>query len=91
MSELDILFYILSSMSVLFGALVVLTSSPIYSSLYLVMSMLSVAGIFMTLNAPFIAGIQIIVYAGAVLVLFVMVLMLFDLKRETKAFTKGRF
>ena len=56
-SELDILFYILSGMAVAFGALVVMASSPIYSSLYLVMSMLSVAGIFMTLNAPFIAGV----------------------------------
>ena len=90
MSELDILFYILSGMAVAFGALVVMASSPIYSSLYLVMSMLSVAGIFMTLNAPFIAGVQIIVYAGAVVVLFVMVLMLFDVGKETKAFTKGR-
>jgi NADH-quinone oxidoreductase subunit J len=44
------------------------------------MTMVSVAAIFVTLQAYFLAGVQLIVYAGAVMVLFVMVLMLFDLK-----------
>jgi NADH-quinone oxidoreductase subunit J len=51
--------------------------------------MVSIAGLFVLLNAFFIAGVQLIVYAGAVMVLFVMVLMLFDLKHEMKAFSKG--
>lgn len=90
MSELDILFYVLAFNTLFFGSLVVLSKNPLFSSLHLVLSMLSVAGLFMTLNATFIAAVQIIVYAGAVLVLFVIVLMLFDLKHEYKAFTKGK-
>jgi NADH-quinone oxidoreductase subunit J len=85
----DILFYILGFISVFCAAGVVLSQNPIYSALYLAASMISVAGIFVTLNAYFIAGVQIIVYAGAVTVLFVMVLMLFDLKHEMKTFSKG--
>lgn len=89
MSELDVLFYVLGTLALLGGLGVILTKSPINSVLYLVMTMLAVAGLFFTLGAPFLASVQIIVYAGAVLVLFVMVLMLFDLKAEQKAFTRG--
>ncbi len=89
MTELDLLFYILGTLSVLGGLGLVLTKSPINSVLYLVMTMLAVAGLFFTLGAPFLAGVQIIIYAGAVLVLFVMVLMLFDLNEDRKAFTRG--
>ena len=54
------------------------------------MTMIGVAAIFVTLDAYFLAGVQLIVYAGAVMVLFVMVLMLFDLKHEIQAFSRGR-
>lgn len=70
---------------------VILLSNPIYSALSLAMSMVGIAAIFVTLGAYFVAGVQLIVYAGAVMVLFVMVLMLFDLKHELKAFTRGAF
>ncbi len=91
MTELDILFYVLAFQTLAFGLGVILSKSPITSALSLVMTMLSVAGLFLTLKATFIAGVQIIVYAGAVLVLFVMVLMLFDIKRETRIFSYGAF
>src|SRR5690606_27222188 len=55
------------------------------------MTMMLLAGAFFHLNAHFIAGVQVIVYAGAVMVLFVMVLMLFDLQQELVAFSKGFF
>ncbi len=51
--------------------------------------MVGISGIFVTLDAWFVAGVQLIVYAGAVMVLFVMVLMLFDLKHEVEAFSRG--
>lgn len=70
---------------------VILLTNPIYSALSLVMSMVGIAALFVTLGAYFVAGVQLIVYAGAVMVLFVMVLMLFDLKHEVKAFTRGAF
>jgi NADH-quinone oxidoreductase subunit J len=85
----DYLFYVLALISFFCGVGVVVTQNPIFSALYLAVCMVSIAGIFVTLNAFFIAGVQLIVYAGAVLVLFVMVLMLFDLKHEMKTYSRG--
>ncbi len=84
------LFWFLALITVISGLSVVLMANPIYSALSLAMTMISVAAIFVTLQAYFLAGVQVIVYAGAVMVLFVMVLMLFDLKHELQAFTRGR-
>jgi len=85
-----ILFWFLAFVTVGAGLAVVLMSNPIYSALSLAMTMVGVAALFVTLGAYFLAGVQLIVYAGAVLVLFVMVLMLFDLKHEVQAFTRGK-
>jgi NADH-quinone oxidoreductase subunit J len=85
----DYLFYVLALVSFFCGVGVVVTQNPIFSAFYLALTMVAIAGIFVTLNAFFIAGVQLIVYAGAVMVLFVMVLMLFDLKHEMKTFSKG--
>lgn len=82
-------FHVLALISVICAGGVVLSRNPIYSAFYLAGTMISMAGIFVTLDAYFIAGVQLIVYAGAVMVLFVMVLMLFDLKHEMKTFSKG--
>lgn len=76
-------------MLVLFAVKVITTPNPIHSALYLVLTMLGLAAAFYDLNAQFIAGVQVIVYAGAVMVLFVMVLMLFDLQQELRSFSKG--
>jgi NADH-quinone oxidoreductase subunit J len=84
------LFWFLAFTTIASGLSVVLMTNPIYSALSLAMTMISVAAIFVTLQAYFLAGVQLIVYAGAVMVLFVMVLMLFDLKHELQAFTRGR-
>lgn len=85
-----ILFWFLAFVTVGAGLSVVLMANPIYSALSLAMTMVGVAALFVTLGAYFLAGVQLIVYAGAVLVLFVMVLMLFDLKHEIQAFTRGK-
>lgn len=85
------LFWFLSIVTVVSGLGVLLATSPIYSALSLCMTMVGVSAFFFTLGAYFLAGVQMIVYAGAVMVLFVMVLMLFDLKQELKAFSPGRF
>ena len=84
------LFWFLALVTVVSGLSVILMTNPIYSALSLVMTMVSIAALFVTLNAYFLAGVQVIVYAGAVMVLFVMVLMLFDLKHEFQAFTRGK-
>ena len=91
MSMDTMLFWFLSAVVVIPALAVILLSNPVYSALSLVMTMVGVAAVFATLNAYFLAGVQLIVYTGAVMVLFVMVLMLFDLKHEISAFTRGKF
>lgn len=85
-----ILFWILSLLIIVSALTVILISNPIYSALSLVMTMVGIAAVFVTLQAYFLAGVQLIVYTGAVMVLFVMVLMLFDLKHELEAFSRGK-
>jgi len=80
-------FYMLSIIIIAFSAAVVLLPSPIYSALALAGAMVCLAFTYFLLEAHFIAGVQLIVYAGAVMVLFVMVLMLFDLKKEVQIFS----
>ncbi len=91
MSVDAILFWILTLVVLVSAMSVILMTNPIYSALCLAMTMVGVAAIFVTLNAYFLAGVQLIVYAGAVMVLFVMVLMLFDLKHELQSFSRGKF
>ena len=78
----SLIFYLLSG-AVVFSSLRVVTHrNPVYGALYLACALVALAGVFFLLEARFIAGVQLVVYAGAVIVLFVMVLMLFDLKAE---------
>ena len=81
------LFYFLSFAIVISAVCVVLLPNPIHSALSLAGTMIGLGFIFFLLDSPFIAGVQLIVYAGAVMVLFVMVLMLFDLKEETRLYS----
>lgn len=67
-----------------------LTRSPVASALFLVLTMVWLAGLFVLLHAFFIAAVQILVYAGAVMVLFLFVIMLLDLKEEERR-TWNRF
>ena len=76
------LFWIFALLTLIFGAAVVLNRNPVASALSLVMSFLGLAALFMSLNAYFIGIIQVLVYAGAVMVLFLFIIMLLDLRRE---------
>ena len=62
--------------------------NPSYGALYLAITMILLAGLFFMMGAPFLAGLQLVIYAGAVIVLFVMVLMLFGFKSESVNFFK---
>ena len=80
----SILFWILSVMA-LFSALMVITSkNPMYSVIWLILVFFAISGHYLLLNAQFLAIVNIIVYAGAIMVLFLYVLMLMDLKKETE-------
>ncbi|VFP79121.1 NADH-quinone oxidoreductase subunit J [Buchnera aphidicola] len=71
-----IIFYLLSFLSILFSFLIMISNNPIYSLLYLILLMSSISGIFFTLGSIFLGTIEIIIYAGAIMVLFIFVVML---------------
>ena len=72
-----------AGLAILFAAVMVIHRHPVKSVLALVVSFFSLAVCFVMLSAPFIAAIQVIVYAGAILVLFLFVLMLLNIREET--------
>jgi NADH-quinone oxidoreductase subunit J len=76
-----IIFYVAFVMAVLTTGMVILSRSAVYAVLYFIMSLFSVAIIFHVLGAPFIALIEIIVYAGAIMVLFLFVIMMLNMGR----------
>ena len=78
------LFYFLSTVSVISALMMVFSKNPIYSVLYLIITFFSIAGHFILLNAQFLAIVQIIVYAGAIMVLFLFVIMLLNLNTEVE-------
>jgi NADH-quinone oxidoreductase subunit J len=82
-----LLFYIFSALTLVCGFLVVAnpyTRNPVTSAMFLVLTIISMAGLFVLLNAFFLAAIQIMVYAGAVIVLFLFVIMLLDIHGEVE-------
>jgi NADH-quinone oxidoreductase subunit J len=82
MGVTPILFWVLSVMA-LFSALMVITSkNPMHSVIWLIIVFFAISGHYLLLNAQFLAIVNIIVYAGAIMVLFLYVLMLMDLKKR---------
>lgn len=75
-------FYLFAAMAVVGAVMVVLQRNPIASALYLVLSFMSLAGLFVLLHAPFLAAVQVIIYAGAIMVLFLFVIMLLNLRQD---------
>ena len=85
-----ITFYVLSFVAV-FAAIMVITSErPIVSGLYLLLCFIAVAGLYVTLSAPFIAAMQLVVYSGAIIVLILFVIMLLNEHREAES-RRSRF
>jgi len=78
---MQILFFVLAGMALISGVLVVFQTHPLRSALWLIVNFFAVAGIYLLAQAEFIAAIQIIVYAGAVMVLFLFVIMLLNLRQ----------
>lgn len=78
------LFYFLSFLAILSALMVVFSKNPVYSVLYLVITFFSIAGHYVLLNAQFLAVVHVIVYAGAIMVLFLYVIMMLNLNRESE-------
>src|SRR5437867_6513649 len=77
-----ILFYTFGTIAVVSAILVITRHNVVHSAVFLAATLLSVAGIFLTLHAEFLAGVQVIVYVGGILVLFVFVIMLIAVERN---------
>jgi NADH-quinone oxidoreductase subunit J len=81
-------FLAFGTLAVLSGLMVIVSKNPVHSTLFLILTLFCVAGIFVLLNAHFLAAIQIMVYAGAIMVLFLFVVMLLNLKELKGEFEK---
>ncbi len=78
------LFYFLSFLAIMFGLLVVFSRNPVHSVLYLVLTFFAIAGHYILLNAQFLAVVHIVVYSGAIMVLFLYVIMMMNLNAESE-------
>jgi NADH-quinone oxidoreductase subunit J len=81
---MTVVFYIAGAIALLSTLLVVTRRNTIHALLYLVVSLLAVAVVFYTLGAPFVAALEVIVYAGAIIVLFLFTVMLLNVGREAE-------
>ncbi|HXY40981.1 MAG TPA: NADH-quinone oxidoreductase subunit J [Vicinamibacteria bacterium] len=79
-----ILFYVFAALAVVSALVVIGQKNPMYSAFGLIVTLCSVSVIFALLGSPFIAALQVIVYAGAIMVLFLFVLMLLNVRREAE-------
>jgi NADH-quinone oxidoreductase subunit J len=79
---MNFLFYISAVIAVVATVLVITRANAVHALLYLIVSLLSVALIFFSLGAPFVAALEVIIYAGAIMVLFIFVIMMLNLGGE---------
>ena len=83
----DLMFYLFAALTLICGMLVVanpFSRNPVTSAMFLVLTIASMAGLFVLLHAFFLAAVQVLVYAGAVIVLFLFVIMLLNVKEEER-------
>jgi len=85
----QVLFYAAAALALVSALVVIGQKNPIYSAFALIVTLCSLSVIFGLLGSPFIAALQVIVYAGAIMVLFLFVLMLLNVKREEDAPGRG--
>src|ERR1700683_3270376 len=79
-------FYLLSGIMLIGGILVITRKNPVHSALALIVTLLAQASIYLMLYAPFVAGVQIVLYAGGIMVLFLFVIMLINLEQNIREY-----
>ncbi len=84
MSTSEILFWFLSVLALFSAIMVLMSKNPVHSVLWLIVVFFAISGHYLLLNAQFLAIVNIIVYAGAIMVLFLFVIMLMNLNKETE-------
>lgn len=82
--SLLVLFYILAAVTLATAILTIISKNPIHSAIYLVICFFSIAGHYLLFNAQFLAIVHIIVYSGAIMVLFLFTIMLMNLNKEER-------
>jgi NADH-quinone oxidoreductase subunit J len=85
-----LVFYLFAGLAVASSVLMITRKNPVYSAMYLVLTLFCFAAIFVLLNAHFLAALQVVVYAGAILVLFLFVIMLLNLGHDVEPDIKPR-
>ncbi len=83
------IFWFLSFVAIISALIVVFAKNPVYSVLNLIITFFAIAGHYFLLNAQFLAAVHIIVYAGAIMVLFLYVIMMLNLNKETEPHKKS--
>jgi len=78
----EILFFVFGGVAVAAALLMILHRNPVYSAILLIVTLFALAGFYVMLNAPFVAAVHLIVYAGAIMVLFLFVIMLLNLQKD---------
>lgn len=91
MGVTQLLFWFLSALAVLSAIMVVVSKNPVHSILYLIIVFFAISGHYILLNAQFIAIVNLIVYAGAIMVLFLFVVMLMNLNADTEPPHKSKY
>jgi NADH-quinone oxidoreductase subunit J len=84
MNTTQLIFWFLSVVAVFSALMVITRKNPVYSVLYLIITFFAISGHYVLMNAQFLAIVNIIVYAGAIMVLFLFVLMLMNLNKESE-------
>ena len=91
MSVIEIMFWFLSVLALGAAVMVVASKRPVYSILFLILTFFAISGHYILLNAQFLAIVNIIVYAGAIMVLFLFVVMLMNLNAESEPHQKNKW
>ena len=84
MTVTEVLFYFLSALALGSAIMVVLSKNPVHSVLWLIITFFAISGHYIMMNAQFLGIVNLIVYAGAIMVLFLFVIMLMNLNAETE-------
>src|SRR5215472_5164673 len=84
MTATEILFWILSALALFSAVMVLISKNPVHSVLWLIIVFFTISGHYILLNAQFLAIVNLIVYAGAIMVLFLFVIMLMNLNADTE-------
>ena len=91
MSTTEILFWFLSALALVSATMVLISKNPVHSILWLIIVFFAISGHYVLLNAQFLAIVNLIVYAGAIMVLFLFVVMLMNLNSDSEPQKNNRF